>query len=84
MLLVLDNYDSFTYNLVQMFQVIGENVHVWSSPEVTFNGLKLKRGQDYRLGHVARLNGTNLTVWIRCQDTEFLLIVVSDIETLSD
>jgi anthranilate synthase component 2 len=33
MILLIDNYDSFTYNLVQMFQVIGENVHVWRNDQ---------------------------------------------------
>ena len=33
MILMIDNYDSFTYNLVQMFQVIGENVHVWRNDQ---------------------------------------------------
>ncbi len=28
MLLMIDNYDSFTYNLVQYFQELGEDVHV--------------------------------------------------------
>jgi anthranilate synthase/aminodeoxychorismate synthase-like glutamine amidotransferase len=34
MILVIDNYDSFTYNLVQMFQVIGENVQVWRNDQI--------------------------------------------------
>jgi anthranilate synthase component 2 len=33
MILMIDNYDSFTYNLVQMFQVIGENVRVWRNDQ---------------------------------------------------
>ncbi len=33
MILMIDNYDSFTYNLVQMFQIIGENVHVWRNDQ---------------------------------------------------
>lgn len=29
MLLFIDNFDSFTYNLVQYFEQLGEKVHVW-------------------------------------------------------
>ncbi|HWV17146.1 MAG TPA: aminodeoxychorismate/anthranilate synthase component II [Rhodocyclaceae bacterium] len=35
MLLMLDNYDSFTYNLVQYFGELGEDVHVYRNDEVT-------------------------------------------------
>lgn len=34
MILMIDNYDSFTYNLVQMFQVIGEKVQVWRNDQI--------------------------------------------------
>jgi len=34
-LLLIDNYDSFTYNLVQAFLVIGADVHVHRNDEIT-------------------------------------------------
>jgi len=34
MILMIDNYDSFTYNLVQMFQVIGKHVQVWRNDRI--------------------------------------------------
>ena len=35
MLLMIDNYDSFTYNLVQYFGEIGENVQVFRNDQIT-------------------------------------------------
>ena len=40
MILMIDNYDSFTYNLVQMLQVIGENVHVWRNDKIDIAGIE--------------------------------------------
>ena len=37
MLLVIDNYDSFTYNLVQYFGELGANVHVYRNDEITID-----------------------------------------------
>jgi len=37
MILFIDNFDSFTYNIVQAFQVIGEEVKVFRSPEMTIS-----------------------------------------------
>ena len=34
-LLMIDNYDSFTYNLVQAFLVIGADVHVHRNDQVS-------------------------------------------------
>ncbi len=46
MLLVIDNYDSFTYNLVQYLGELGEQVEVRRNDEITIDevaGLKPKR-----------------------------------------
>lgn len=37
MLLMIDNYDSFTYNLVQYFGELGEDVMVFRNDEITFD-----------------------------------------------
>jgi len=39
MLLMIDNYDSFTYNLVQYFGELGEDVRVVRNDEITIEGI---------------------------------------------
>ncbi len=39
MLLMIDNYDSFTYNLVQYFGELGEEVRVFRNDEITIEGI---------------------------------------------
>ncbi len=39
MLLMLDNYDSFTYNLVQYFGELGEEVRVFRNDEITVEAI---------------------------------------------
>jgi len=39
MLLVIDNYDSFTYNLVQYFGELGEEVRVFRNDEITVEAI---------------------------------------------
>jgi anthranilate synthase component 2 len=46
MLLMLDNYDSFTYNLVQYLGELGQEVKVYRNDEITVDGVeKLKPAQ---------------------------------------
>lgn len=40
MLLIIDNYDSFTYNLVQYFQCLGENVCVYPHDKITLDTIE--------------------------------------------
>ena len=43
MLLMIDNYDSFTYNLVQYFGELGQTVNVYRNDEITVDKIeKLK------------------------------------------
>jgi len=39
MIMVLDNYDSFTYNLVQYLLELGEKVEVFRNDEITLDGI---------------------------------------------
>ena len=39
MLLMIDNYDSFTYNLVQYFAELGQDVRVFRNDEITLDGI---------------------------------------------
>jgi len=45
MLLMIDNYDSFTYNLVQYFGELGEEVSVFRNDEITIEGIAELRPQ---------------------------------------
>ena len=40
MILVIDNYDSFTYNLVQILQVMGREVRVFRNDEITLDRME--------------------------------------------
>ena len=40
MLLMIDNYDSFTYNLVQYFGELGQKVNVYRNDEITVNKIE--------------------------------------------
>ena len=45
MLLMIDNYDSFTFNLVQYFGELGEEVRVFRNDEITLDGIAEQRPQ---------------------------------------
>lgn len=40
MIVLIDNYDSFTYNLVQYFGQLGESVHVKRNDAITLNDIR--------------------------------------------
>ncbi|MDC0483293.1 anthranilate/aminodeoxychorismate synthase component II, partial [Candidatus Thioglobus sp.] len=40
MLLMIDNYDSFTYNLVQYFGELGQEVVVYRNDEISINEIE--------------------------------------------
>src|SRR5918996_1605829 len=45
MLLMIDNYDSFTYNLVQYFGELGEDVQVYRNDKITIEEVERVRPQ---------------------------------------
>ncbi len=40
MIVMIDNYDSFTYNLYQMFLILGEDIKVFRNDEIKINEIK--------------------------------------------
>ncbi|HRY86002.1 MAG TPA: anthranilate/aminodeoxychorismate synthase component II, partial [Candidatus Omnitrophota bacterium] len=46
MLLVIDNYDSFTYNLVQYLGELGADPRVWRNDEITIPAIKRFRPKN--------------------------------------
>ena len=49
MFILIDNYDSFTYNLYHYFSEIGANVEVYRNDKITINELKLKNPTGFIL-----------------------------------
>ncbi|MBM2884030.1 anthranilate/aminodeoxychorismate synthase component II, partial [Chromobacterium phragmitis] len=45
MLLMIDNYDSFTYNLVQYFGELGQDVKVFRNDEITLPQIEALKPQ---------------------------------------
>ena len=45
MLLMIDNYDSFTYNLVQYFGELGEDIKVYRNDKITIKGIEQLKPQ---------------------------------------
>lgn len=43
MLLVIDNYDSFTYNLVQYFGELGATMEVYRNDQISIDEIRLKK-----------------------------------------
>ena len=46
MLLMIDNYDSFTYNLVQYFYEMDQEVEVYRNDEITISQI-IKKSPEY-------------------------------------
>ncbi len=47
MLLMIDNYDSFTYNLVQYFGQLGATVEVFRNDAITIDEVQNLKPQTY-------------------------------------
>ena len=45
MLLMIDNYDSFTYNLVQYFGELGQDVNVYRNDEISVSEIETLKPQ---------------------------------------
>ena len=58
MLLMIDNYDSFTYNLVQYLGELGEEVKVVRNDEITLDEIEALQARAHRRSRRARARRT--------------------------
>ena len=42
MILMIDNYDSFTYNIVQYFGELQQDITVWRNDQITIDQIKVQ------------------------------------------
>jgi large subunit ribosomal protein L21 len=61
MLLMIDNYDSFTYNLVQYLGELGEDVRVFRNDQITIEKLIGSAGETVAFEHVLMLTRDGVT-----------------------
>ena len=59
MLLMIDNYDSFTYNLVQYFAELGETVRVFRNDEIDIPGIEALKPDRLALPPTLRVTATS-------------------------
>ena len=62
-LLLIDNYDSFTYNLVQAFLVLGADVHVFRNDAMSVEEALLSRRRTCASRRVRALRMTRACPW---------------------
>ena len=63
MILLIDNYDSFTYNLVHLFQELGAEVVVRRNDEIDADAAERRDQVGGDDGRVAHLPTTRLHTW---------------------
>ena len=72
MILVIDNYDSFTYNVVQELGELGADLTVYRNDKITVDEIRQTGARTYRdltgarlPGGRRRVAGPNSTSWAR-------------------
>lgn len=51
-----------------------------SDVKLTLNGKQISQGKTFRTGHVPTLGGTDLVIWIKCESTQPVTVVLENEE----
>ena len=65
-LLMIDNYDSFTYNIVQYFGELGAEVEVFRNDEITLEGIAGRRPDRLCAPRRLTMHFSETMPWIAC------------------